>query len=270
MPDIDKVDNIAIGNIAKVDAIAKASISKINGYTIPTAVDNQLALFDFEDQTTQESQNAIWSPSNTAVNWVNGISAVTDAEASNTGTNWGKTATKQVRGWNLGQDSTTSSSTGPNGGVNPADGTHDTSSDGDRYIYCEATTGTGGVGSNVTAQNRTWVTRTQGYNFSTTMSDTSLNLNLKFWLHAFGSNMGDLFIYIDTNTASNHSTATLIQSYESFSGFSTNSSVWQQQTVSLNSYRAVDATHYIYFVMEGATGFRADLAVDHVELRETS
>ena len=33
MPDIDKVDNIAIGNIAKVDAIAKASISKINGYT---------------------------------------------------------------------------------------------------------------------------------------------------------------------------------------------------------------------------------------------
>ena len=92
------------------------------------------------------------------------------------------------------------------------------------------------------------------------------DLNLKFWLHAFGSNMGDLFIYIDTNTASNHSTATLIQSYTSFSGYTANSSVWQQQTVSLNSYRAVDATHYFYFVMEGATGFRSDLAIDNVEL----
>jgi len=267
MSSVSTINNISIDNISKIDNVAISSISAIDG--ISTPADNQLALFDFEDQTTQESQNAIWSPSNTAANWVNGVSAVTDAEGA-TGTNWGKTAGLQVRGWNCGQDTTGSSGTGPNGGVNPADGTHDQSSDGDRYIYCEATTGTGGVGSSLTAANRTWVTRTRGYNFSTTMSNTSLNLNLKFWLHAFGSQIGDLFIYIDTNTASNHSTATLIQSYTSFSGFSANSSVWQQQTVSLNSYRAVDATHYIYFVYEGATGFRADLAVDHVELRETS
>lgn len=265
-----KVNSIISGSIAKLDTVVGNTIAKFNGLILAGAAPAGLfsKQYQFEDQTTQESQNNIWVPSNTAADWVNGVSAVTDAEASNAGTNWGKTATKQVRGWNCGQDSTSSSNTGPNGGVNTSDGSHDTSSDGDRYIYCEATTGTGGSGLSVTAANRTWVTRMPGFNFSDEMLSTSNDLNLKFWLHAFGSNMGDLFIYIDTNASSNHSTATLIQSYTSFSGFTANSSVWQQQTVSLNSYRTVDAIHYIYFVMEGATGFRSDLAIDAVELIE--
>jgi len=265
-----KINTIISGSVVRLDTVVGNTIAKVNGLfftgaALPEAIN---ITHQFEDQTTAEQQNTIWSPSNTAADWVNGVSAVTDAEPSNTGTNWGKTATKQVRGWNCGQDATTSSSTGPNGGVNPADGTHDTSSDGDRYIYCEATTGTGGVGGSLTANNRTWVTRMPGINFSTAMANTSIDLNLKFWLHAFGSNIGDLFIYIDTNAASNHSTATLIQSYTSFSGFNANSDDWQQQTVSLNSYRTVDATHYIYFVYEGATGFRADLAIDAVQIIE--
>jgi len=266
----EKVNSVISGSIVRLDTVAGNTIAKFNGLILVGATPAGLfsKQYQFEDQTTQESQNSLWSPSNTAADWVNGVSAVTDAEASNAGTNWGKTATKQVRGWNCGQDSTSSSNTGPNGGVNTSDGSHDTSSDGDRYIYCEATTGTGGSGLSITAANRTWVTRMPGFNFSDEMLSTSNDLNLKFWLHAFGSNIGDLFIYIDTNASSNHSTATLIQSYTSFSGFTANSSVWQQQTVSLNSYRTVDATHYIYFVMEGATGFRSDLAIDAVELIE--
>jgi hypothetical protein len=107
-----------------------------------------------------------------------------------------------------------------------------------------------------------------GFNFSTEMINTSNNLNLKFWVHAFGSNIGDLYVYIDTNASSNHSTATELLALESFSGYTANSSVWQQQTVSLNSYRATDAVHYIYFVTQNGTGFRGDLAIDNVELIE--
>ena len=123
-------------------------------------------------------------------------------------------------------------------------------------------------GGSLAATARTYVTRMPGFNFSTEMLNTGNDLNLKFWLHAFGTQIGDLFIYIDTNDASNHSTATLIQSYTTFSGFTATSSDWQQQTISLNSYRGVDALHYIYFVYEGATGFRGDLAIDGVQLIE--
>ena len=265
-----KVNSIISGSIAKLDTVVGNTIAKFNGLTLVGATPAGLfsKLYQFENQTTQESSNAIWSPSGDASDWVNGVSTTSDAEPSNTGTNWGKTATKQVKGWNLGQDTTTSSNTGPNGGVNVSDGSHVTDSSGENYIYCEASTGTGGTGSSVTAANRTYVTRMPGFNFSNEMLSTSKDLNLKFWLHAFGSNMGDLFIYIDTNAASNHSNATLIQSYTSFSGFTATSSDWQQQTISLNSYRTVDDIHYIYFVMEGATGFRADLAIDAVELIE--
>jgi len=115
---------------------------------------------------------------------------------------------------------------------------------------------------------KTFVARTPGFNFSTEMLNTSSDLNLKYWIHAFGSQVGDLYVYIDTNAASNHSTATLIASHESFSGFTGTTSNWQEQTVSLNSYRAVDATHYIYFVYEGATGFNGDLAFDAVQIIE--
>ena len=270
----EKINTLISGSIVRLDTVAGNLIKKFNGLlftgaTPPPPPGLFSQTYQFEDQTTQESSNAVWAPVNASHNrWENGVTAVTDAEPSNTGTNWGKTATKQVKGWNLGQDTTTSSNTGPNGGVNPADGSHDTSSDGDRYLYCETSTGTGGVGGSLAATARTYVTRMPGFNFSTEMLNTGADLNLKFWLHAFGNQIGDLFIYIDTNDASNHSTATLIQSYTTFSGFTANSSVWQQQTVSLNSYRGVDAIHYIYFVYEGATGFRGDLAIDGVQLIE--
>ena len=50
--------------------------------------------------------------------------------------------------------------------------------------------------------------------------------------------------------------------------YSANSSVWVQKTISLNSYRSVNAVHYIYFVAQGGSGFRADLAVDSVIIEE--
>ena len=65
---------------------------------------------------------------------------------------------------------------------------HSTSTSTDMYLYTE-----------VSSQGRyyTFVVRTPGFNFSTLMGDTSRNLDLKFWVHAYGSQMGDLFTYID-------------------------------------------------------------------------
>jgi hypothetical protein len=84
--------------------------------------------------------------------------------------------------------------------------------------------------------------------------------------------MGDLFVYIDTNSTSNHSTATellaLDYNTDLDSDFSANGSSWVQKTVSLNSYRTTDATHYIYFVTQNGSGFTSDLAIDGIQIIE--
>ena len=92
--------------------------------------------------------------------------------------------------------------------------------------------------------------------------------DLKFWVHAYGSQIGDLYAYIHTASTANHSSATELAAYESFSGYTATGSVWQQKTISLNSYRN-DTDYYIYFVSQNATGFASDLAVDAVHIIES-
>jgi hypothetical protein len=248
MADVSSIDGIAESSIEKVDLFAKASISNINGYTFPIASQDIDIEYDFNSQTTQENASSDWSPSGDAQHWVNGADAVD-------GTYWGLTSNKIVKGWNCGFGGTGSSGTGPNGGVDTSDGSHNTS---ERYLYSEASG----------RHTRCFVTRMPGSNFSTEMTDTSADLNLKFWVHAYGSNMGDLFVYIDTNESSNNDTATSLASYTSFSGYTANSSVWQQNTISLNSYRTVNATHFIYFITQNGTQFRSDLSIDSVIIEE--
>ena len=120
--------------------------------------------------------------------------------------------------------------------------------------------------------DRVCVVRTPGFNFSTSMVDTSNDLDLKFWLHQYSSVSGqghNLYIYIDDASTSTHADATLLHSITDFSEYNGHSAAWSQKTVSLNSYRAVDATHYIYFVADGATSFRCDIAIDNVQFLES-
>ena len=204
--------------------------------------------YNFEGETTQEGATSDWSPGNS---WVNGTSAVA-------GTYWARDSNKTVKGWNLGQDTTPSGTTGPSGGVNTTDGSHYTTTDLDRYMYVETSN---------SRHTYCHVTRTPSID-SDNMVDSGNNLDLKFWVHAFGSQVGDLYVYISTAATSNHTSATELAAYESWSGFTANSSVWQQKTISLNSYR--DGTPvYIYFVSQNATGFRGDLAVDAVQIIES-
>ena len=250
----EKINTAISGSVVRLDTIAGNVIKKFNGllFTGATPPGAFSKTYQFEDQTTQETAGLDWSPSNTHSDWVNGTSAVDGAKWNRNSDN------KTTKGWNCGQDGTGSSGTGPNGGVDPSDGSHDTSSDGDRYLFSECS------GQNTKA----FITRMPGFNFSTEMLNTGADLNLKFWVHAYGSNMGDLYVYIDTNATSNHATATELAAYESFSGYTANSSVWQQKTISLNSYRTTDAIHYIYFLTQNGTSFRSDMAIDGIQIIE--
>ena len=256
MANISTIDGIAIASVENVDVYAKSAISNINGYAIPTPGANVDVEYTFNSQTTQETAGSDWSPSGDAGDWVNGADAVST-------TFWGQPedTNDTVKGWNCGQGGTTSSGTGPNGGVDTSDGSHNTS---ERYLYTEAS-------SNQSL--KCFVTRMPGSNFSAVMTSTGNDLDLKFWVHAFGTagTLPDLFVYIDTNTSSNHGTATLLQTFlgnDLDNDYTGNSSVWKLKTVSLNSYRTVDAVHYIYFVAQGGSGFRSDLAIDSVIIDE--
>lgn len=257
MADIASIDGISADVIDTVDAYAKLSISQINGYTMPGATVNQILIYDFNDQTTNESGNSDWNPSGTHIGWETDTSVVTG------GGSWGNPASNgntTTDGWNLGQGTTASSGTGPNGGVHAnLDGTHDVST---KYMYVEGT----GV-----KDDRVCVVRMNGINFSTAMSDTSFNLSLKFWLHQYSSNNTghNLYIYIDDADTSTESDATLLHTITDFSEYNSNSAAWSQQTISLNSYRTTDSTFYIYFVADGATSFRCDIAIDNVEFVES-
>lgn len=265
---VEKWARVDHASIVYIDGAAGNTISKWNGVTIvasspPGAINTT---YQFEDQpagteggiSNTELHTANWSPSLTHSDWANGASAVN-------GTYWGRTSNKTVKGWNIALDGTPSGNTGPSGGVNVSDGSHVTDSSGENYIYSETSGG---------KHAYAFVTRMPGVNFSTAMLNTGTDLNLKFWIHAYSNDdkMGDLFVYIDTNSTSNHSTATellaLDYNTDLDSDFSANGSSWVQKTVSLNSYRTTDATHYIYFVTQNGSGFTSDLAIDGIQIIE--
>ena len=237
------IDGIAPSDIDNVDTV---SISNISNRSFPG---NWIApinlIYKFEGETTNTSPSGNWNPQN---GWVNGRSALD-------GIYWGRTSNKTVKGWNCDSLTTPSSSTGANDGVSD-DGSGYfnyntkylyTEVSSSRYLYC-------------------FLARTP---VIPTMSNTSNDLTLKFWVHAYGSQIGDLYVYIDDATTSNHQNATELAAYESWSNFTSQYSPYQQKTISLNNYRDNTTDYYIYFVSQNATGFRGDLCIDSVEIIES-
>ena len=201
--------------------------------------------YNFAGQTAQETTGN-WSPEagTGMADWVNGSSVVN-------GTYW--TGSKTVKGWNLSNqtdgNATRSSYTGPDKGYNGSTG----------FMYTEVTS---------SRHSYVFVCRTPAFNFSTLMEDTSNDLKLKFKVHGYGGNMGDLFIHISTNSTTTHSSSTQIGSYTSFSQTG-HTSAWTSAEISLNSYRTVNSNHYIYFASYNATSWQGDLSVDYVQICET-
>tara|TARA_B100002019_G_scaffold215743_1_gene188339 strand:+ start:1877 stop:3853 length:1977 start_codon:yes stop_codon:yes gene_type:complete len=201
--------------------------------------------YNFSGQTAQE-YTGDWSPKagTEMEDWVNGTSVVN-------GTYW--TGTKTVKGWNLSNQTdgtaTISSYTGPNSGYNNSTG----------FMYTEVSS---------SRHSYVFVCRTPAFNFSTLMEDTSNNLKLKFKVHGYGANMGDLFIHISTSSKTTHSASNQLASYTSFSQTGHTSAWTSIDPISLNSYRTVNSNHYIYFASYNATSWQGDLSVDYVQIYE--
>ena len=296
MPDIEKINGYATTSITKLNGISLSGIADVNGYDVPAA-----SLFDvtfnFNGQTnyttTATSATSGWvTGTGTMSDWRGGANACSD-----TGNKWANGATgtdallgttRVSRGFGIDYNATGSSFTGPSG-AHDGSGGHSTVTSTD-YMYAESSAQSGNTNN--------FLARSKGYNFSTEMSDTSNDLNLKFYVHAFGQSMGRLHIYYDnaatskatdatllatcvgshsgsyttgtttlTNTAS--SPSTISPASQTWSGLTSN---WVQFTVSLNALRSLNDTYYIYFVYIAGTGangnYRGDLAIDDVQFVE--
>lgn len=293
---VGSISGVAAANIAAVDGIS--SFASFSGLAASSGAANFSTTYGFDDQSVNTSNSGVgWSPSLTHSSWANGTAATSNAQgywaAVGTPVNGVPTSAKVSGGWRCDSNATGSSSTGPAGALNVtgSPGTHSTDST-TKYIYAETS---GALG------NQVMVCRSPGFVFRDLMADTANNnLTLKFWIHAYGSSMGDLYIYVDdaatsaaqdaelyakftashtgtfsagttTLTATseaNHSTvspSTLVYSNNS-------NSLWIQASVGLNHIRNLNQTSYVYFVyVPGADGsilYRGDLAIDQVEFVE--
>ena len=235
------VTGIAPNDIDEVTTVETTSI--LNRSFPNTSVIPIDKLYQFEGETTQSNASLSWIPSN---GWVNGNSATN-------GTYWGRISNKTVKGWNCDSRSTPSSSTGPSDGVN---NTALSFSYNTKYLYTEV------------SSNRNWYCFVARTPVIPLMNNLNNDLTLKFCVHAYGSQIGDLYVYIDDATSSNHNSATQLAAYESWSGFTSIYSLWQEKTISLNTYRSNTIDYYIYFVSQNALGWRGDLAIDRVEFIE--
>lgn len=223
-------------------------------------------LWDFEDQTANTSTpyaSNEWSPSGTHSGWANGSNAVN-------GSNW--EGANNVHGFTCNNTSTPSGGTGPDGGMGGNNPFTNNPTVGLKYVYRESTGRYDGQ----------FVMRLPGINFSELMSSTSNNLDLDFYSHNYGNSTANdnmrCRVYIDTNPTSNHSNATLLYTKQPMVEQSTSDDKYNHitgtsATISLNAYRTVDATHYIYIVVDGATGpssigYKSDVALDYFSIIE--
>jgi len=252
---IANLNGIPASNIEAVNSIAYTDIANIQGVSLPSLAETTLLLCNFNSQTSQTSPSLEWTPSGSNA-WVNGASAISSGVAG-----WFNDG-KAVKGWNLDSGTTPSSNTGPAGALNETNlnGSHRILID--KYMYAETSS---------PAYSKCTVARMDRATFASMMSNASNNLSLKFWVHLYGSDIGDLTIWIDSASSSNSSLATkLWDSTTDLNGASWTSyySLWQEYQIDLNAYRADTGFNYIYFVYQGATNYRGDAAIDYVRFVE--
>lgn len=281
---IDRVIGVPYGNVKAIKGVGGALLSVAYG---------------FDDQTTNVSATGNgWSPSGSHSDWVNGASAVKNFK---NGGKWSSTTqtpingqpslvgSNSITGWKCDYNTTSSTNTGPNGAHNGSGGHNNGTST--KYVYTEVSS---------SRHSYHHIMRTPAINFSTDMGDTDNTLELEFYVHARGINIGVLTVWIDDASASNSTDATLLaQLSGSHSGtasggtttlssaatthaqislggtangsatFTGTGSDWVKAVINLGDYKTVNSDHYIYFVYAGKTSFTGDLAVDDVVFKES-
>ena len=263
--------------IKKYFSIPKRRVRYLKSSTIKRKeVSYTSSTYNFESETTSEGTTTQWSPTTDYNTWANGSNAVD-------GTFWGLTSNKTVAGWDLGTDTTPSSQTGDRMG-------EQLNLVGHLVLMLRPTTFYIRK-PQVIRIRKCFVVRTPGFYFGDLVSYIGNNFRLEFFVHAYGTQQHDLFVYLSTATTSNHTEATLIETFTHSHSGSNNggtsrltkssdsstydfvtysSSVWSKVQVDLNSYKDTDETYYIYFVAQNGTGFRADLAIDEIKFCEES
>lgn len=282
-------------NVSRVNGVLWASTKKVFGVG-PQLMSKS---YGFDDQTTAtgSTQNG-WAPSGSHTGWINGAGAVKNYK---NGGKWSSSSltpingqpqiagASNITGWKCDYNGTGSSNTGPNGAHNGSGG-HNAGST-TKYVYTEVSS---------SRHSYHHIMRTPSFNFSTAMSDTSNTLELEFYIHARGINIGIMSVWIDdaatsnstdadplaqfsgthvgsastgtstlSSAASTHAQVSLGGTANGSATFTGTGSDWVKAVINLGNYRTVDADHYIYFVYIGDTSFTGDLAIDDVLIKET-
>ena len=276
MPDISKINGVAIANISKLNGRTLASGDEVMGIAKPTAAGTAHTFL-----TKQSS----WAASNGKL----GLGLIPTGWQTNT-TDTVFSSTTANRQWTSDTGGTTpSSGTGPTAGHDSSQGIDGDGREGAStvdYIYTEASS----------QFNKHMLLRTPELDLSTALANDTLKLY--FWFHMYGSNMGNLGVAVtDSATSAADDTLSLHFTGESAGGAtitfwddnsddgsSTSSAVrisgqqqtqghgntttdahWRLGAVDLNSV-AGQSSVYIWFYGKTGSGFRSDMAIDDVEV----
>ena len=236
--------------------------------------------------------------------------------------NWIDTVDENIKGWGLASGPTTSGQTGPNGGstspyLNDDNSVFETEitdlTSFNNIPFTNPNPNLGGVDGNV--NNKYIYTEATNYdtddifvccfnisNVVQRMSNSNNDLKLKFMTHAYGADMGKLFIGVqsgqdyaindgvdpfaetfprlygdsDSNTPSN--TQALVElaffSSDDLKQQQGNNQSYTEREVSLNNLKNYEGSiiprksHWIYFVYGNHTQYRADLSIDNIRIEE--
>ena len=276
MPDISKINGVAIANISKLNGRTLASGDEIMGIAKPTAAGTAHTFL-----TKQSS----WAASNGKL----GLGLVPTGWQTNT-TDTVFSSTTANRQWTSDTGGTTpSSGTGPTRGHDSSQGIDGDGREGastDDYIYTEASS----------QFNKHMLLRTPELDLSTALANDTLKLY--FWFHMYGSNMGNLGVAVTDNATSaadstlglnftgettggatitfwdtadddGSSTSSAVrisgQQQTAGHGSSTTAAHWRLAEVDLNSV-AGQSSVYIWFYGKTGGNFRSDICIDDVEV----
>ena len=278
MPDIGKINSIAIGSIGKVNNQTFSDSFKILGITKAATGGTP---------TTFLTKQSDWGSSGGKV--THGLGQVpTGWQTSTTDTVYGSTTADRKWTSDTG-GTTTSGGTGPSAGHASSQGIDGDGREGlstDDYIYTE-----------VSSQfNKRFLLRTPVLNFTNALSNNTLKLY--FWFHMYGSDIGNLGVAAtDSSTSAGDSTlgkhftsdtagglTITFWDDNSDDGSSTSSAVritgqqqtaghgstsvdahWRLAAVDLNDL-AGQSSVYLWFFSKSTSSFRGDVAIDDVEV----
>ena len=278
MAEIAEINGIAIGNVSKVNGIAKSALTNIQGFTLPASGTPTTYLDeDFNSLTDGANYPTNWNGS-TGLGVYSGLSGLVTS----------------THAWRANDYRTSSSTTGPNSHHGGSDSSGAFGNTSDAYMYTEAS----GI------YNKDHLLRTPELDFSNSLNNSTLKLT--FWFHMYAtstltSHMGELMVGVSdsatsaangsvgtgfegkaddassrtgmpitfwddaSDDGSSTTTAIVIEGVQQTSGHSTSTSAayWRKATVDLNAV-AGESSVYIWFYGRTGALYQSDICMDTV------